>query len=118
MTYYVNDACIECKYTDCVNVCPVDCFYEGENTVVINPDECIDCGVCEPECPAGAIKSDIEDDPNKEMWIELNRKYSLIWPVITEKKEPLPDADDLNPELGFEGDKMEFFSEHPGKGDE
>ena len=51
MTYIVDDSCIKCKYTDCVEVCPVDCFYEGENTLVINPDECIDCGVCEPECP-------------------------------------------------------------------
>ena len=60
MTYIVNDKCIACKYTDCVEVCPVDCFYEGENTLVIHPDECIDCGVCEPECPADAIRPDTE----------------------------------------------------------
>ena len=58
MTYVVNESCIRCKYTDCVEVCPVDCFYEGENMLVIHPDECIDCGVCEPECPVDAIKPD------------------------------------------------------------
>ena len=73
MTYIVNDACIACKYTDCVEVCPVDCFYEGENMLVIHPDECIDCGVCEPECPAEAILPDTE--PDTEKWVEFNRKY-------------------------------------------
>ena len=72
MTYIVNDACIACKYTDCVEVCPVDCFYEGENMLVIHPDECIDCGVCEPECPADAIRPDTE--PDMEKWVEFNRK--------------------------------------------
>ena len=76
MTYVVLDACIECKFTDCVEVCPVDCFYEGENMLVINPDECIDCGVCEPECPADAIKPDTE--PGLEKWLELNREYSRL----------------------------------------
>ena len=70
MTYVVTDACIKCKYTDCVEVCPVDCFYEGENMLVINPDECIDCGVCEPECPAEAILPDTEG--GLEKWLELN----------------------------------------------
>ena len=74
MTYIVNEKCIKCKYTDCVEVCPVDCFYEGENMLVIHPDECIDCGVCEPECPVEAIKPDTE--PNLEKWLELNRRYS------------------------------------------
>ena len=73
MTYIVNDKCIKCKYTDCVEVCPVDCFYEGENMLVIHPDECIDCGVCEPECPVDAIKPDTE--PGLEKWLELNRKF-------------------------------------------
>ena len=90
MTYIVNDLCINCKYTDCVEVCPVDCFYEGENMLVIHPDECIDCGVCEPECPIDAIHSDTEN--GMEKWAELNRKYSEIWPVITEKKDPPSDA--------------------------
>ena len=91
MTYLVNDKCIKCKYTDCVEVCPVDCFYEGENMLVINPDECIDCGVCEPECPADAIISDTEDEAGK--WLEINKKYAEKWPNITEKKDPPTDAD-------------------------
>lgn len=90
MTYIVNDKCIKCKFTDCVDVCPVDCFYEGENMLVINPDECIDCGVCEPECPVDAIVSDTEEGATD--WLELNDKYSREWPNITESKESLPNA--------------------------
>ena len=82
MTYIVNDKCIKCKLMDCVEVCPVDCFYEGKNMLVIKPDECIDCGVCEPECPVNAIKPDTED--GSEKWLELNKKYSEIWPNISE----------------------------------
>src|SRR5579875_2237504 len=78
MTYVVTEACIRCKYTDCVEVCPVDCFYEGENMLVIHPDECIDCGVCEPECPVEAIIPDSE--PAAERWLELNRQYASLWP--------------------------------------
>ena len=84
MTYIVNDNCIACKYTDCVEVCPVDCFYEGENMLVIHPDECIDCGVCEPECPIEAIIPDNLDDGSK--WLDVNEKYSQIWPNIKSKK--------------------------------
>ena len=84
MTYIVNENCIKCKFTDCVEVCPVDCFYEGENMLVIHPDECIDCGVCEPECPVDAIQSDTEDGAEK--WLVLNRDMSEKWPNITEKK--------------------------------
>ncbi len=73
MTYLVNEKCIKCKYTDCVEVCPVDCFYEGENMLVINPDECIDCGVCEPECPVDAIIPDTDDKDEK--WLEVNQKF-------------------------------------------
>ena len=80
MTYVVDEKCIKCKHMDCVEVCPVDCFYEGENMLVIHPDECIDCGVCEPECGI-------------EKWAEINRKYSEIWPNISEKKTPPSDAD-------------------------
>jgi len=69
---------------DCVEVCPVDCFYEGENMLVIHPDECIDCGVCEPECPVDAIVPDTEDDPDGK-WLEINSKYAEIWPVIHPK---------------------------------
>ena len=89
MTYVVNDSCIRCKTTDCVAVCPVDCFYEGENMLVIHPDECIDCGVCVPECPVDAIKADSE--PGLEKWLSLNTEYARIWPKITVKKAPPPD---------------------------
>jgi len=85
MTYVVVENCIKCKYMDCVEVCPVDCFYEGENMLVIHPDECIDCGVCEPECPADAIKPDTE--AGLEKWLELNAEYSKTWANITVKKE-------------------------------
>ena len=77
MTYVVVENCIKCKYMDCVEVCPVDCFYEGENMLVIHPDECIDCGVCEPECPAEAIKPDTE--AGLEKWLELNAEYAKTW---------------------------------------
>ena len=89
MTYLVNDKCIKCKLMDCVEVCPVDCFYEGKNMLVIKPDECIDCGVCEPECPVDAIISDNDDEKGK--WLEVNKKYSDIWPNISEKKDPPAD---------------------------
>ncbi len=112
MTYIVNEKCIKCKYTDCVEVCPVDCFYEGENMLVIHPDECIDCGVCEPECPVDAIKPDTE--PNIEKWLELNRKYADSWPNITAKKPSPEDADTHKDET----DKFEkYFSSNPGIGD-
>ena len=92
MTYVVTDAFIRCKYMDCVEVCPVDCFYEGENMLVINPNECIDCGVCEPECPAEAILPDTES--GLEKWLELNSTYSAEWPNITRKKDSPADADE------------------------
>lgn len=114
MTYIVNDSCIRCKYTDCVAVCPVDCFYEGENMLVINPTECIDCGVCEPECPAGAIKPDT--DPSAKEWIEFNKKYSESWPNISQQKEPLPDAKEWDPTKGYNGgNKLHLFSDKPAE---
>lgn len=91
MTHVVTEACIKCKYTDCVEVCPVDCFFEGENMLVIDPEICIDCGVCVPECPAGAIIPDTDGDC--EDWVALNKTYAREWPNILEKKDPLPDAD-------------------------
>lgn len=112
MTYIVNENCIKCKYTDCVEVCPVDCFYEGENMLVIHPDECIDCGVCEPECPVEAIKPDTE--PDLEKWLEVNREYSEVWPNITAKKDQPADADKFAEEKG-KFDK--YFSANPGEGD-
>ncbi len=93
MTYVVTDNCVRCKYTDCVSVCPVDCFYEGENMLVIDPDECIDCGVCVPECPAEAISPESPDLTN---WVEINRKYAKQWPVITKQKAPPVDAKDMD----------------------
>ena len=113
MTYLVTDNCVKCKHTDCVEVCPVDCFYEGENFLVINPDECIDCGVCEPECPVDAIGLDSAlDDADK--WLEINSKYSLIWPNITQQKPAPVDAEEWD---GVPNKFEEHFSEAPGQGD-
>jgi len=88
MAFVVTEACIRCKLTDCVEVCPVDCFHEGENMLVIDPDECIDCTLCEPECPIGAIYSEDELPPDQLKMIAVNAEYSLKWPVITEMKKP------------------------------
>src|SRR6056300_1655621 len=108
MTYLVTDNCIKCKHTDCVSVCPVDCFYEGENFLAINPDECIDCGVCEPECPVDAIQADTNmSNEDHEKWLQINRKYSLEWPVITQKKDALPDAEFYD---GIDNKYETFFS--------
>ena len=111
MAYVVTEACIRCKYMDCVEVCPVDCFYEGETMLVINPNECIDCGVCEPECPAEAIVPDTE--PNLDKWIELNAKYSAEWPNITVKGETPPDADEWK---GKDGKFDSDFTDKAGSG--
>ncbi len=112
MTYVVVENCIKCKYTDCVEVCPVDCFYEGENMLVIHPDECIDCGVCEPECPANAIKPDTEK--GLEKWLKLNADMAKTWPNIAHKRPHPPDAKE------FDGKPNKFelyFSPEPGEGD-
>lgn len=111
MTFVVTDICIKCKYTDCVEVCPVDCFYEGENMLVIHPDECIDCGVCEPECPIEAIIPD--SDPRAADFLELNREYSEKWPVLTRKIDALPEAEEYKDKTG----KMAYFSPVAGEGD-
>jgi ferredoxin len=108
MPYVVTENCIKCKYTDCVEVCPVDCFYEGENMLVIHPDECIDCGVCEPECPPEAIITDT--GPDGDRWLELNREYSTVWPNITRKKEAPADADAFK---GVKGKYEAHFSPKP-----
>ena len=94
MTFVVTEACIKCKLTDCVEVCPVDCFHEGPNFLVIDPDECIDCTLCEPECPVEAIYSEDEIPAGQEHYLELNAELSLEWPVITEMKDPPADADE------------------------
>lgn len=93
MTFVITEQCIRCKYTDCVEVCPVDCFYEGPNFLVINPDECIDCALCEPECPVNAIYSE-DDLPEKyHEFLELNKQLAEQWPNITRMKEAPSDAD-------------------------
>ena len=111
MTYVVNENCIRCKTMDCVEVCPVDCFYEGENMLVIHPDECINCGVCEPECPVDAIKPATE--PGLEKWLSLNAEYANIWPNIMVKKAPPTDFK----EWVGKPDKLQYFSPNPGAGD-
>ncbi len=116
MVHFINEKCIKCKYTDCVEVCPVDCFHEGDDMLVIDPDVCIDCGVCVPECPVDAISSDdsfvdgksVEDvlaavdvssltDAQKQVrhLCNINDHYSKLWPVIVDKKDELPSADDF-----------------------
>jgi ferredoxin len=94
MTFVVTENCIKCKYTDCVEVCPVDCFHEGPNFLVIDPDECIDCTLCEPECPIGAIFDEGDLPPGQEQFLELNAELSRAWPVITQMKAPPDDADE------------------------
>ena len=94
MTFVVTENCIKCKYMDCVEVCPVDCFHEGPNFLVIDPDECIDCTLCEPECPIEAIFSEEELPAGQEQFIQLNAELAKKWPVITEKGEPPADADE------------------------
>ena len=92
MAFIVTDNCILCKYTDCVEVCPVDCFYEGPNFLVIDPDECIDCALCEPECPAEAIFEEDDVPADQKNFIELNAELAQKWDNIVEKKDPLPGA--------------------------
>ena len=113
MPYVVNQKCIKCKYTDCVEVCPVDCFYEGENMLIIHPDECIDCGVCEPECPVDAITPDTDDEAKD--WTEINKKFSEIWPNITKQRQSF--SKEEQDKWAKEKNKKEFFTENGGKGD-
>ena len=105
MTFVVTEQCIKCKYTDCVEVCPVDCFHEGPNFLVIDPDECIDCTLCEPECPVEAILSEDDLSEEQQSYLELNADLSREWPVITEKKDAPADADEWQ---GVEG-KLEHL---------
>ena len=94
MPFVGTDNCVKCKYTDCVEVCPVDCFYEGPNFLVIHPDECIDCALCEPEWPAEAIYAEDEVPEDMQEYTALNQELAESWPNISEKKDPLPDAED------------------------
>ena len=93
MAFVVTENCIRCKYTDCVEVCPVDCFREGPNFLIIHPDECIDCALCEPECPANAIFSEDEVPEDQQSFIALNAELAEVWPTITERSDPLADAE-------------------------
>ena len=106
MTFVVTERCIRCKYTDCVEVCPVDCFYEGPNFLAINPDECIDCALCEPECPVNAIFAE-DDLPEKyQPYKPLNAELSKKWPVLTRIKKAPPDADEW---AKTEEDKLQYL---------
>jgi ferredoxin len=93
MTYVVTEPCVKCKFTDCVDVCPVDCFVEGENFLAINPDECIDCGACVPECPVEAIYEETEVPAKWADYVELNTKLAAEWPAITARKDPMESAE-------------------------
>jgi len=93
MTHVVTESCIKCKYTDCVDVCPVDCFKEGPNMLVIDPDECIDCAVCIPECPVNAIYAEDDVPDDQKQFTALNAELAKVWPTITDTKDPLPDAE-------------------------
>ena len=94
MTYVVTESCIKCKYTDCVDVCPVDCFHEGPNMLVIDPDECIDCTLCVAECPVEAIFAEDDVPEDQRSFTKINAELAKVWPVLTEKKDAAPDADE------------------------
>ena len=96
MTFVVTENCIKCKYTDCVLVCPVDCFHEGDNFLAIDPEECIDCALCVPECPAEAIFAERDVPASQRKFVELNAVLAKAWPVISARREPLADADNWN----------------------
>jgi ferredoxin len=94
MTFVVTENCIKCKYTDCVKVCPVDCFHEGPNFLVIDPEVCTDCQLCESECPANAITADVELPEELRHFVGLNAELAKLWPVISESRAPPQDAKD------------------------
>jgi ferredoxin len=108
MTHIVGESCIGCKYTDCVAVCPVECFHEGPNFLVIDPEVCIDCGVCVAECPVEAIFDEKELPPEQKEYAELNVRLTGEWPLITQSKEPLPDADEWADKQGKRGHLVEM----------
>ena len=111
MTFVVTENCIKCKYTDCVEVCPVDCFHEGPNFLVIDPDECIDCTLCEPECPANAIFAEDDVPANQRQFLALNAELAKQWPVIAAKKDAPPDADDWD----GKPNKLQYLQRSPGR---
>ncbi len=105
MTFVVTENCIKCKYTDCVEVCPVDCFHEGPNFLAIDPDECIDCTLCVPECPANAIFAEDDVPPEQMPFVALNAELAREWPVINRRKDPPPDAT----EWDGKSDKLQYL---------
>ena len=109
MTFVVCEPCIKCKYTECVSVCPVNCFHEGETMLVIAPKECIDCGVCVDECPVRAIYTDEEVPQKWEDYIALNAHYAMVWPLIRDSRDPLPSAETFR-EIE---DKKQYFTPNP-----
>ena len=113
MTHVVAEPCVLCKYTDCVEVCPVDAFREGENCLVIDPDECIDCTLCVSQCPVNAIFMDSDLPDHWSEWTDLNARLSKLWPIISKKKAPLPG----HAEQAEVTDKRHLLSERPGDGD-
>ncbi len=112
MAHIVAEGCIKCKYTDCVAVCPVDCFHEGVNFLVIDPETCIDCGLCPSECPTNAIYPEEELPEKWHNFIEINAKYSAEWPVIDTQKDPLPEAD----AFAKVDDKLDMIDPNPFEG--
>lgn len=108
MTFVVTENCIKCKFTDCVEVCPVDCFHEGPNFMVIDPDECIDCALCEPECPANAIMSEDDVPDEQKQFLEINAEKAKKWPVLTMHKEPKEDAQEWN----GAPDKLQYLEDY------
>jgi ferredoxin len=110
MAFVVCEPCVRCKYTDCVTVCPCDCFHEGENFLVINPDHCVDCDACAPACPTGAIFADHAVPEKWSEYVELNARFSRDWPQLTTRLEPLPEADNW----AKAADKRGHLSERPG----
>lgn len=111
MTFVVTEACIACKYTDCVVVCPVDAFREGRNFLVIDPDDCIDCAVCVPECPVNAIYAEDDVPPEQRDFIATNARLAPLWPTITHRHEPLSTA----AAMADRGDKRPLLDEQPGR---
>jgi len=101
MTFVVTDNCQACRFTDCVSVCPVDCFYADGDQLYIHPDECIDCGACEPECPVEAIYDEANLPENKKEWLEINAQRAPGLKNITQKEDPLPTAEEKKAKLGF-----------------
>jgi ferredoxin len=112
VTYVVTENCIKCKTMDCVEVSPVDCFYEGETMLVVHLDECIDCSVCEPECPVDAIVPGTA--PELERWLQLNAEYATLWPNVITKREPAADFKEF---IGVAEKFEKYFSPNPGQGD-